>query len=130
MQENEVAGFSGLSLSTSAVNHSVTRCSILIAMISLLRSARSSLYTLDGQASSDTSTPPPDRLCSKPAAQHHVSGGMMQSIHGWDVVGIYHHALQNSIASLWILGQGAVPGTDVTSKTPQNSVSIGLAKSV
>jgi hypothetical protein len=54
---------------------------------------------------------------------------MMQSIHGWDVVGTSHHVFENSIASPWILGQGAARGTGVTGKMSENSVTIGLAES-
>ena len=40
----------------------------------------------------------------------------------------YYHAFQNSITGPWISGQGAIPGTSVTSKMSENSVTIGLGK--
>lgn len=61
--------------------------------------------------------------------QHHVSGGIVQSLHGADFVITYYHAFQNSITGPWISGQGPIPGTHVTSKMSENSVTIGIAKS-
>jgi long-chain fatty acid transport protein len=61
--------------------------------------------------------------------QHHVSGGIVQNVGKWDVTMTYYHAFQNSITGPWISGQGAIPGTSVTSKMSENSVTIGLGKS-
>ena len=61
--------------------------------------------------------------------QHHVSGGIVQNVGKWDVIMTYYHAFQNSITGPWISGQGPIPGTSVTSKMSENSVTIGLGKS-
>ena len=61
--------------------------------------------------------------------QHHVSAGMVQTVRGWDVNTTYYHAFQNSITGPWISGQGAIPGTSVTSKMSENSLTVGLSKS-
>ncbi len=61
--------------------------------------------------------------------QHHLSGGIVQSVHGWDLNAAYYHAFKNSITGPWISGQGNIPGTSVTSKMSENSISIGLARS-
>ena len=61
--------------------------------------------------------------------QHHVSGGIVHSTHGWDTVITYYHAFQNSTTGPWISGQGPIPGTSVTSKMSENSVTIGFGKS-
>jgi long-chain fatty acid transport protein len=61
--------------------------------------------------------------------QHHVSGGVEQTVHKVDVILTYYHAFENSITGPWISGQGPIPGTSVTSKMSENSVTIGFAKS-
>jgi len=61
--------------------------------------------------------------------QHHVSGGIVQKVGSWDVNLTYYHAFQNSITGPWISGQGAIPGTSVTSSMSENSVTVGLGKS-
>ena len=61
--------------------------------------------------------------------QHHVSGGFIQNFGKWDMALTYYHAFRNSITGPWISGQGAIPGTSVTSKMSENSVTIGLGKS-
>lgn len=61
--------------------------------------------------------------------QHHLSAGLVQKMRGWDGVVTYYHAFQNSITGPWISGQGAIPGTSVTSKMSENSVTIGFGKS-
>jgi len=61
--------------------------------------------------------------------QHHVSGGITQTVNNWNVTVTYYHAFQNSITGQWISGKGAIPGTSVTSKMSENSVTIGFAKS-
>lgn len=62
--------------------------------------------------------------------QHHISGGIVQRIHnGWDVNIAYYHAFRNSLTGPWLSPQGAVPGTSVTSRMSENSVTLGLAKS-
>jgi len=60
--------------------------------------------------------------------QHHVSGGFIQSLGKTDFMVTYYHAFQNSITGSWISGQGAIPGTSVTSKMSENSVTIGFGK--
>ena len=61
--------------------------------------------------------------------QHHLGGGITQTIHGWDVTATYYHAFQNSITGPWISRQGPIPGTSVTSKMSENSLTVGFAKS-
>jgi long-chain fatty acid transport protein len=61
--------------------------------------------------------------------QHHVSGGIEQTFHKVDAILTYYHAFENSITGPWISGQGAIPGTSVTSKMRENSLTIGFAKS-
>ncbi len=61
--------------------------------------------------------------------QHHLSGGATWSMGKVDLTATYYHALQNSISGPWISGQGAIPGTSVTSKMSENSVTIGFGKS-
>lgn len=61
--------------------------------------------------------------------QHHVSGGIVQTVQKWDAIVTYYHAFQNSITGSWISGQGAIPGTSVTSAMRENSVTLGLARS-
>jgi long-chain fatty acid transport protein len=61
--------------------------------------------------------------------QHHVSGGINQNVGKLDVTVTYYHAFQNSITGNWISGQGPIPGTSVTSKMSENSVTVGVGKS-
>ena len=61
--------------------------------------------------------------------QHHVSGGITQSFDKCDLTVTYYHAFQNSITGPWISGQGPIPGTSVTSRMSENSLTIGLGKS-
>lgn len=61
--------------------------------------------------------------------QQHVTGGITQRVHGWDTTVAYYHAFENSITGPWISGQGAIPGTSVTSRMSENSVTIGFGKS-
>ncbi|MGA8042869.1 MAG: hypothetical protein WCA37_08705 [Terracidiphilus sp.] len=61
--------------------------------------------------------------------QHHLSGGLVQHIHSWDLNVAYYHAFQNSSTGPWISAQGPVPGTSVTSKMSENSVTIGFSRS-
>ncbi len=62
--------------------------------------------------------------------QHHVSGGIVQTLHsGWDVNATYYHAFRNSLTGPWLSPQGAIPGTSVTSRMSENSLTIGLARS-
>src|SRR6266568_81391 len=62
--------------------------------------------------------------------QHHVSGGIVQSLRsGWDVNATYYHAFRNSLTGPWLSPQGAIPGTSVTSRMSENSLTIGLARS-
>lgn len=61
--------------------------------------------------------------------QHHLSGGLVQKVGSWDLNVTYYHAFQNSITGPWISTQGPIPGTSVTSKMSENSVTIGMAKS-
>lgn len=61
--------------------------------------------------------------------QHHLSGGATWSVGKVDLTATYYHAFQNSITGPWISGQGPIPGTSVTSKMSENSVTIGFGKS-
>lgn len=62
--------------------------------------------------------------------QHHVSGGVVETLRsGWDVNATYYHAFRNSITGPWYSAQGAVPGTSVTSKMSENSLTVGLSRS-
>ncbi len=61
--------------------------------------------------------------------QHHASGGLIQSMGTWDLTVTYYHAFRNSITGQWISSQGSIPGTSVTSKMSENSVTIGFGKS-
>ena len=62
--------------------------------------------------------------------QHHLSGGIVQTLHsGWDVNATYYHAFRNSLNGPWLSSQGAIPGTSVTSRMSENSLTIGLARS-
>lgn len=60
--------------------------------------------------------------------QHHVSGGIVQSVGKWDEAVTYYHAFCNSITGPWISGQGAIPGTSVTSSMSENSVTFGFSR--
>ena len=62
--------------------------------------------------------------------QHHVSAGIEQSLrHGWQLNLAYYHAFRNSLSGPWVSQQGAIPGTSLTSRMSENSVSVGVAKS-
>lgn len=61
--------------------------------------------------------------------QHHLSGGVVQKFGSWEVNAAYYHAFENSITGPWISGQGAIPGTSVTSAMRENSITVGMAKS-
>ena len=61
--------------------------------------------------------------------QHHVSGGIMQSVGKVDFTFTYYHAFRNSISGPWISSMGPIPGTSVTSKMAENSMTFGFAKS-
>ncbi len=61
--------------------------------------------------------------------QHHVSGGVVQKFGIWEANVTYYHAFQNSITGPWISSMGPIPGTSVTSKMSENSLTIGLSKS-
>lgn len=61
--------------------------------------------------------------------QHHISGGIIETLHsGWELNATYYHAFRNSISGSWYSGQGPVPGTSVTSRMSENSLTLGLAK--
>ena len=61
--------------------------------------------------------------------QHHVSGGVIQSFGKSEIIATYYHAFQNSVTGPWISGQGPIPGTSVTSKMSENSVTFGYSRS-
>jgi long-chain fatty acid transport protein len=61
--------------------------------------------------------------------QHHASGGFIKSMGKSDFTVTYYHAFQNSITGPWISGQGAIPGTSVTSKMSENSFTFGYGRS-
>ena len=60
--------------------------------------------------------------------QHHVSGGFIRSLGNCDLAVTYYHAFRNSITGPWISSRGPIPGTSVTSKMSENSVTIGFGK--
>jgi long-chain fatty acid transport protein len=61
--------------------------------------------------------------------QHHVSGGIVQTLHsGWDVNATYYHAFRNSLTGPWLSPIGAIPGTSVTSRMSENSLTVGVAR--
>ncbi|HVJ08466.1 MAG TPA: hypothetical protein VM554_08780 [Acidisarcina sp.] len=62
--------------------------------------------------------------------QHHISGGIVQSLHGgWDLNVTYYHAFRNSLTGQWLSVRGPVPGTSVTNRMSENSITVGLARS-
>ncbi len=62
--------------------------------------------------------------------EHHASGGVVETLHsGWEVNATYYHASRNFITGSWYSAQGAVPGTSVNNRMPENSLTVGLAKS-
>jgi hypothetical protein len=61
--------------------------------------------------------------------QHHVTGGLTQSVGKIDLTVTYYHAFQNSITGPWISPMGPIPGTSATSKMSENSVTSGFGKS-
>jgi len=61
--------------------------------------------------------------------QHHLSGGVVQTVGTLDLNLTYYHAFQNSITGPWISGMGAMPGTSATSAMHENSLTIGFSKS-
>ena len=62
--------------------------------------------------------------------QHHVSGGIVQILDsGWDVNATYYHAFRNSLTGPWLSPMGAVPGTSVTSRMSENSLTVGVSRS-
>ena len=61
--------------------------------------------------------------------QDHITGGISQSFGKSEIIVTYYHAFQNSITGQWISGQGPIPGTSVTSKMSENSVTFGYARS-
>lgn len=61
--------------------------------------------------------------------QHHITSGLVQKVGKWDANVAYYHAFRNSITGPWISGQGPIPGTSVTSKMSENSVTIGFSRS-
>jgi long-chain fatty acid transport protein len=60
--------------------------------------------------------------------QHHVTGGFTQSVGKIDLIVTYYHAFQNSISGPWVSPMGPMPGTSVTSKMSENSVTFGFGK--
>lgn len=78
--------------------------------------------------------PVPDKLTffNTPApaiVQHHATVGFTQSVGKIDFAVTYYHAFQNSISGPWVSPMGAIPGTSVTSKMAENSVTFGFGKS-
>jgi long-chain fatty acid transport protein len=60
--------------------------------------------------------------------QHHASGGITQTFGKCDLTLTYYHAFRNSITGPWISSQGSIPGTSVTSRMSENSVTVGFGK--
>jgi long-chain fatty acid transport protein len=62
--------------------------------------------------------------------QHHVSGGIVEKLNsGWELNATYYHAFRNGITGPWYSSMGAVPGTSVTSRMSENSLTVGVARS-
>jgi long-chain fatty acid transport protein len=61
--------------------------------------------------------------------QNHLTGGMTWTLGKSEITATYYHAFQNSITGPWISSQGPMPGTSVTSKMSENSVTVGFGKS-
>jgi len=90
-----------------------------------------SLKVLGGYNYSGNPVPDKYAFFNAPApaiVQHHASGGFMQSIGNCDLTVTYYHAFRNSVTGPWISQQGPIPGTSVTSKMSENSVTLGFAK--
>ena len=60
--------------------------------------------------------------------QHHATAGFTQSAGKIDLTVTYYHAFQNSISGPWISPMGPMPGTNVTSRMSENSVTFGFGK--
>lgn len=61
--------------------------------------------------------------------QHHASAGITQGFGKCDLTVTYYHAFKNSITGSWISSQGAIPGTSVTSRMSEDSITVGVGKS-
>lgn len=62
--------------------------------------------------------------------QQHVSCGIVETLRsGWEVNATYYHAFRNSLTGPWLSPQGAVPGTSVSSRMSENSLTIGFSRS-
>lgn len=62
--------------------------------------------------------------------QQHLSGGLEQEFHhAWQFNLAYYHAFRNSLTGPWVSQQGPIPGTSLTNRMSENSVSFGIAKS-
>lgn len=63
--------------------------------------------------------------------QHHVGGGVVETLHsGWELNATYYHAFRNAITGPWYSPMmGAVPGTSVTSRMSENSLTVGVSRS-
>jgi long-chain fatty acid transport protein len=60
--------------------------------------------------------------------QHHATAGFTQSMRKVDLIVSYYHAFQNSISGPWVSPMGPMPGTSVTSRMSENSVTFGFGK--
>jgi long-chain fatty acid transport protein len=60
--------------------------------------------------------------------QHHATAGLTQSMGKMDMSVAYYHAFQNSISGPWVSPMGAIPGTSVTSRMSENSITFGFGK--
>lgn len=91
-----------------------------------------SIKVMGGYNFSENPIPDKYSFFNSPATaivQHHVTGGVMESLGKIDLTVTYYHAFQNSITGQWISGQGPIPGTSVTNKMSENSVTVGFGKS-
>jgi hypothetical protein len=53
----------------------------------------------------------------------------VQTLHsGWDVNATYYHAFRNLLTGPWLSPAGADPGTSVTSRMSEDSLTVGLAR--
>jgi long-chain fatty acid transport protein len=94
---------------------------------------RASFKVIGGYNFSQNPIPAKYTFFNTPApaiVQHHVSGGVVKTLSsGWEVNANYYHAFRNTITGPWYSSMGAVPGTSVTSRMSENSLTIGLSKS-
>jgi long-chain fatty acid transport protein len=97
------------------------------------RQVSASIKLMGGYNFSQDPVPAKYAFLNMPApaiVQHRVSGGAVKTLPcGWDLDATYYHAFRNTLTGPWLSPQGAVPGTSVTSRMSDKSLTIGMAKS-